>query len=292
VDRTAGQRGYCGETHAVQAAAALLHFGEEPPITGAGGSGTVFFTGCTLQCRFCQNWQVSCGGTGAALEREELADIFLSLQRAGAENVNAVTGTHFSPGILDAYHAARDRGLTIPLVWNSSGYETARSVALLAPSVRYFLPDLKSLDPALSERWLRAADYPRQASQAILAMVAAKPLVLSDGQPVQGVIMRHLVLPGLLDQTRQVLEWFRRRLAGKALLSLMFQYTPIPGRILPPPFDRMLGRDEHRQAIAMLEELGIEDGYYQEPETGSEWLPDFTRARPFPADRSQVVWHC
>jgi putative pyruvate formate lyase activating enzyme len=276
----------------VRAATALLHFGEEPPITGAGGSGTVFFTGCTLQCRFCQNWQLSCGGTGAALDREELADIFLGLQQAGAENINAVTGTHFTPGILDAYRAACDTGLTIPLVWNSSGYETTRSVSLLAAHVRYFLPDLKSLDPGFSERWLRAADYPRQASQAILRMTADKPLRLSDGQPTQGVIVRHLVLPGLLDQTRRVLEWFSRMLAGKALLSLMFQYTPIPGRALPPPFDRMVGRDEYEQAIRMLEEMGIEDGYYQEPETGSEWLPDFTRARPFPSGRSRVIWHC
>ncbi len=292
VDRTAGERGYCGETDVVRAAAALLHFGEEPPITGAGGSGTVFFTGCTLQCRFCQNWQVSCGGAGAALGTEELAGIFLGLQRAGAENINAVTGTHFAPGILDAFNRARGQGLTIPLVWNSSGYETVETVALLAPYVSFFLPDLKSLDGELSARWLRASDYPRRAREAILAMTEAKPLALSaGGQPAQGVIVRHLVLPGLINQTRQVLEWFSRQLAGKALLSLMFQYTPIPGRILPAPFDRMVGRGEYVQAIGIMEELGIEDGYYQEPETGSEWLPDFTRARPFPSGKSRVIWH-
>jgi putative pyruvate formate lyase activating enzyme len=290
VDRSAGAAGWCGESAVVRAASALLHFGEEPPITGSGGSGTVFFTGCTLRCRFCQNWQVSCEGAGAELPAAELAEVFLALERAGGENVNAVTGTHFIPGILQAYAEARGRGLSIPLVWNSSGYETVESVALLAPHVRFFLPDMKSLDTGVTTRWFRAPDYPERAARAILAMAEAKPLRLHDGEPAEGVIVRHLVLPGHGESTRAVLRWFAENLSGRALLSLMFQYTPIPGRGLPAPLDRMVDDAECRAALAMLEEYGIEDGYFQEPETGSEWLPDFSHARPFPSGKSVVVW--
>jgi putative pyruvate formate lyase activating enzyme len=289
--RSRGEPGFCGQGASVRAASALLHFGEEPPITGTGGSGTVFFTGCTLQCRFCQNWQVSSAGAGAELTDQALAGIFLELQGAGAENINAVTGTHFIPGILGALRSARGRGLHIPLVWNSSGYETPEAVQELAPEVRFFLPDLKSLDAELSARWLRAADYPRRACEALLAMARARPLVMDENGPREGMIVRHLVLPGNLAGTRAVLEWFAGNLTGRALISLMFQYTPIPGRELPAPFHRMVSPEEYRAAVDMLEELGIDDGYYQEPETGPEWLPDFTRARPFASGRSTVIWH-
>jgi len=214
VDRARGESGVCGETKAVRAACACLHFGEEPPVTGAGGSGTVFFTGCTLRCRACQNCQISREGFGVELSREALAGIFLSLQREGAGNVNAVTGTHFLPDILEAWTSARARGLVIPLVWNSSGYETVEAVRTLAPRVAFFLPDLKTLDPDLADYWFRASDYPRVASEALLAMAEARPLERGpDGTPVRGVIVRHLVLPGRIDATRQVLAWFAERLA-------------------------------------------------------------------------------
>jgi putative pyruvate formate lyase activating enzyme len=292
VDRTRGEAGFCGETRAVRAACACLHFGEEPPVTGTGGSGAVFFTGCTLRCRACQNCQVSRGGLGAALSTDALAEVFLRLQRAGAENVNAVTGTHFIPGILEAWEAARARGLAIPLVWNSSGYETVEAVRALSPHVSFFLPDLKTLDPALAAYWFDAPEYPRAATEAILAMAEARPLVRGpDGLPTRGVIVRHLVLPGRLEATREVLAWFSRHLAGRALLSLMSQYTPIPGQTLPPPFNRGLTRGEWETALAAIEELGIEDGFVQDLEPGTEWLPDFARERPFSAELSRMVWH-
>jgi putative pyruvate formate lyase activating enzyme len=291
VDRTTGGEGYCGEGPRIRAACACLHFGEEPPITGAGGSGTVFFTGCTLRCGFCQNWQTSACGAGAELSPEELGTIFLLLQHRGAENVNIVTGTQFLPGIIAALRDARSRGLEIPMVWNSSGYETVETVSLLAPEVSFFLPDLKTLDPELARARLHAKDYPEQASQALLAMAQAKPLRWKDEKPVEGTIVRHLVLPGCLDQTRDALAWYRDNLHGRALLSLMFQYTPIPGRELPPPFDRMVTREEHEKALSMLEELGIDDGFYQEPVPDSAWLPDFSRPRPFSSELSRMVWH-
>lgn len=292
VDRTRGETGACGETATVRAACACLHFGEEPPVTGTGGSGTVFFTGCTLRCRACQNCQVSREGLGAELSTGSLAEVFLRLQRAGAQNVNAVTGTHFLPGILAAWEGARSRGLAIPLVWNSSGYETVEAVREVAPHVSFFLPDLKTLDPGLARYWFRAADYPAHAAAALLAMVEARPLERGhDGEPVRGVIVRHLVLPGRIDATRAVLAWFAEHLGGRALFSLMSQYTPIPGQAAEPPFDRGLEPSEWEEARAALEEHGIEDGYVQELVPGTEWLPDFARERPFSAELSRMVWH-
>ena len=292
VDRTGGETAFCGETAVVRAACACLHFGEEPPVTGTGGSGTVFFTGCTLRCRACQNAQLSREGLGAGLSTAALAEVFLRLQRAGAENVNAVTGTHFLPGILDAWKAARARGLLIPLVWNSSGYETVEAVRTLAPHVSFFLPDLKTLDADLAAYWFKAPDYPRHAAAALLAMVDARPLERGpDGTPTRGVIVRHLVLPGRVDATRAVLAWFAEHLAGRALLSLMSQYTPIPGQAVEPPFDRGLAPEEWAQAQAALGDTGIEDGYVQELVPATEWLPDFTRERPFSAELSRMVWH-
>lgn len=292
VDRTGGATGFCGEGRVVRAACACLHFGEEPPVTGAGGSGAVFFTGCTLRCRSCQNAQLSREGFGAELSVGSLADLFLRLQREGAENVNAVTGSHFLPDILAAWQEARRRGLGIPLVWNTSGYETLDAVRALAPHVSFFLPDLKTLDPGLAAYWFRASDYPRRAAEAIRAMAEARPLESGpDGQPLRGVIVRHLVLPGRLEATREVLAWFADHLAGRALLSLMSQYTPIPGGGVEAPFDRVLRRGEWDAALAALAELGIESGYVQELAPDAGWLPDFTRERPFSAALSRTVWH-
>lgn len=295
-ERASGVRGFCGETDAVRAACAVLHFGEEPPVTGTGGSGTVFFTGCTLRCAFCQNIQVSRGGTGAAVGVEGLARIFLDLEAAGAENVNAVTGTHFAPSILEALTIARRQGLKIPLVWNSSGYETPETVDLLGGAVDIWLPDLKTLDPGLSRTLFRAPDYPDRVREAILAMARRRPPEYREGPDggqvlTRGVIVRHLVLPGRLEDTRAVLGWFAGNLDGWALLSLMFQYTPIPGTRPAGDFSRMLRPEEYEAVLAMLEETGIEDGFFQEPERDGDWLPDFTRGKPFPSGRSRTVWH-
>ena len=229
----AGKRGVCGEGDVPRLALACLHFGEEPVLTGRGGSGTLFFTGCTLRCSFCQNHQLSRGGYGAPVSTEELAALMLRLQEEGAANVNLVTGTHFAPHLVEAVAAARRQGMSLPVVWNGSGYERAGTVELLFPAVDVFLPDLKTLDPALSARLFRAPDYPQAAREAILAM-AEKPLAWEPAGPREGLlrsglIVRHLVLPGQLDSTRGVLEWFAARLKGRALLSLMVQYTPVDG---------------------------------------------------------------
>jgi putative pyruvate formate lyase activating enzyme len=294
-DRLGGERGFCREGAELRAAWAGLHFGEEPPLVGSGGSGTIFFTGCTLKCRYCQNDQLSRSELGAGLGTEELARLMLRLQEEGAANINLVTGSHFAPGIAAAAALARGQGLGIPLLWNSSGYESRPALELLAPWIEVWLPDCKTLDPELAGRLLGAREYPEAAREALSFMTAAAPLRLEDGLLRRGVIVRHLVLPGHLESSRAVLAWFRDHLQGKALLSVMVQYTPntrladLAGSGSP---QRRISEAEYEQVLAWLEELGIEEGFIQEPEPGSEWLPDFNRRNPFPEGQARAVWHC
>lgn len=306
VDRNAGQTGFCGETAELRIATASIHRGEEPPITGLGGSGTVFVTGCTLGCSFCQNHQISQRGMGAPVDRDLFAEICLRLEREGAENINIVTGSHAVPAIAEGLAEARRRGLSVPGLWNSSAYESVEGVDLLAEAIDVYLPDLKTLDGTLSARFFRAPDYPQTATAAItrmaeLSSVRFAPSRHADPAPgedapevlVSGVVVRHLVLPDRLDSTRAVLRWFADNLAGKALLSLMTQYTPIPGteRAGNPPPQRFVDEGEYARVVAMLEEFDIEDGFYQELVPGSDWLPDFLRTNPFSSELSVPVWH-
>jgi putative pyruvate formate lyase activating enzyme len=302
-------RGFCGEGARMRLAWAGLHFGEEPPLSEQGGSGTLFFAGCTLKCPFCQNDQLSRGVLGAELSPEELSGLMLELQARGAQNINLVTATQFIPGVVESVRLARDRGLGLPVVWNSSGYERVSALELLEESVEIYLPDCKTLDESLAGRLLGARNYPGAAREAILHMVARRPLQMEGSRMRRGVILRHLVLPGHTRSSRQVLEWFADRLAGRALLSLMFQFTPNPraqaqagqgaaereGRRVP---ERFVSRREYERVVGWLLELGIEEGYCQEPagtageDGGASWLPDFRRPNPFPPGQAVPVWHC
>jgi putative pyruvate formate lyase activating enzyme len=326
VDRSA-ITGYCGESNALRIASASIHRGEEPPLTGGpegGGSGTIFASGCNLGCVFCQNRQITGRpGTGEAGSRanhalgrvvttEEFARICLALQNAGAENINIVTGSHAVPAIVAGIAAARagfadtadlrDGRLTIPVLWNSSAYELPETVELLADTVDVFLPDMKTLDSALAMRYFNAPDYPEAAAGAIEKMMRLSSLQFEarehrPARMVSGVMIRHLVLPGHLESTRTVLHWFAEHCAGKALLSLMFQYTPIaetedsgPVKTANVP-DRFVAREEYETVLDWLTEFGIEDGYCQDLLFSDDWLPDFERANPFPSDLSVPVWH-
>jgi putative pyruvate formate lyase activating enzyme len=299
VDRTCGQRGYCGETAELRVAAAVIHRGEEPPVTGNGGSGAVFISGCNLGCVFCQNYQIShtgSGSAGSALSIEGFARLCLSLERAGAENINIVTGSHAIPAIVAGLKQARTDGLSLPILWNSSAYESIEALALLDDVVSVYLPDLKTLDSALAARYFNAPDYPQQAANAILRMLSCQPELLYEGTALKaGVIVRHLVLPGHLDATHEVLRWFAEHCsgagngAGRALLSLMTQYTPIE-RAQSAPAGFVTER-EYDTVVGWLEELGIDDGFVQDllPDTG--WLPDFSKRNPFASTLSTPVWH-
>ena len=297
VDRLEGEKGYCGESARMRVAWAGLHLGEEPPLIGEKGSGTIFFTGCTLKCESCQNCQISHRGLGRGISSEELAGLMLRLQGRGAANINLVTASHFTPSIIECVSSARTQGLSIPVVWNSSGYEQLSTLDLLRETVDVYLPDCKTLDPEVSRRLMGAADYPVVVQTAVLKMIEDKPLVAENDQLNQGVIIRHLVLPGLPAQSREVLEWFAEHGKGRALLSLMFQYTPVSseggelGRKPRHGPQRRVSRREYEQVLSWLEELGIEDGFVQEPAENDDWLPDFTRLNPFPLGQAVPVWH-
>jgi putative pyruvate formate lyase activating enzyme len=293
VDRTADKAGFCSESHRIRIASACLHCGEEPVLTGDNGSGTVFFSGCTLKCGFCQNCQISSGGIGAEVSEETLAGIFLRLEREGAANINLVTGTHFIPGIIRAIIRARKNGLNIPTLWNSSGYEDEQSIALLDPYIDIWIPDIKTLQPKLAGRLLKRRGYPDVVKKAVFAMKKNRKIKIENGSMKQGVVIRHLVIPGEIDSTKQVLEWFKNNLSSDALLSVMFQYIPIvfsekERKMYPHQY---VSEKEAGTVLKILDDLEIEEGFVQDPSDANTWIPDFTKENPFPPDFAQPVWH-
>ena len=294
VNRLAGETGFCGETGALRIGAALLHCGEEPPLVGQSGSGTIFVSGCNLGCALCQNYQISQGdGTSASLGRavsdKGFVEICKALRDKGAANINIVTGSHAIPGIVQGIIAARNAGVQIPILWNSSAYETPEALELLREYVDIFLPDLKTLDSEIAAKLFNASDYPETAAAAILRMIdMVHEISCEDAH--EKVIIRHLILPGYLESTRSVLRWFSENAKGRAMLSLMTQYTPIPGRAHEAP-KRYLQKTEYETVMNWLEEFNIEAGFCQELVTGSDWLQDFRRPNPFSSKLSVPVWH-
>ncbi len=294
VNRLEGQKGFCGETSVIRLAWAGLHRGEEPPVSAGPGSGTLFFTGCTLRCVFCQNHQLSRSRAGREVTVQELSDIMLNLQEQGAANINCVTGTHFIPGILEALELARDAGMRLPVVWNTSGYESLEMAKILYPHVDLWLPDLKTLEDDLASRLFRGGGYPgavRELIDYVLDRIASGEGMsgIAWGDHPLKLLIRHLILPGQMDSTRQVLEYYAPRARGGVSFSLMTQYTPVPGAAGAAP-RRTLRAEEAETAYRWLEELGIEEGFFQGPPEGDEWLPDFTNPVPFPAGYARKVW--
>jgi putative pyruvate formate lyase activating enzyme len=284
----------------LRVAFAGIHYGEEPPLVCNGGSGAIFITGCSLRCSFCQNNQLSSGGMGRAVDAGEFAGICLALQERGAGNINIVTGTHAAPAIAAGLRLARGRGLSVPILWNCGGYEGAESLALMEGLVDIYLPDLKTLDCGLAARYFNAPDYPQTACKAITRMMELRPLrygACGTGDAlVSGVVIRHLMLPGHIDATAAVIRWVRDNVShpdgARALFSLMSQYvsvTGVPGTADAP--GRCLYRAEYDEALFLLERSGIDDGYTQDYEPGSDRLPDFSRTNPCDADLSTPVWH-
>jgi len=284
VDRLAGETGFCGENAGLRLGTAVIHRGEEPSLVGTGGSGTIFVSGCNLGCVFCQNYQISQGESGGsslgrAVSTGDFAEICVKLRDKGAENINIVTGSHAVPALIEGIITARSAGVQIPVLWNSSAYETTETLELLRDYVDIYLPDLKTLDSGIAEKFFNAPDYPAVATTAILKMMEMAP---------EKVIVRHLILPGYLESTRSVLRWFADNAKDRAQLSLMTQYTPIPGRETAPK--RYLMEDEYETVLGWLEDFKIEDGFCQELVTGSDWLPDFRRSNPFSSELSVPVW--
>lgn len=289
VNRNAGETGFCGETAGLRIAWAGLHFGEEPPITGTGGSGTIFITGCNLGCSFCQNFQISRDSMGTTITYDTFFDICRALENAGAENINIVTGSHAIPALASFLKRVRTEGVSLPVLWNSSGYESVEALGLLDGVVDRWLPDLKTLNPALSGRLFHAPDYPEAARKALCHM--AERASRSSFQPA--MIVRHLVLPEQMDETASLLAWFSNNLRDRAILSLMTQYTPVTTGVAEAdqPAQRYINREEYLTLPDLLTQHGIDDGFFQELVEDSSWLPDFTRIQPFSSALARPIWH-
>ncbi len=280
-DRRAGRPGACRMGAGVRVARAAPHFWEEPPISGPFGSGAVFFSGCGLGCRFCQNAAISSGGFGAPVTVEQLRAIFRRLvEEEGCCNLNLVTGTHFLPEILQAL----DPKPPVPVVWNTGGYETRETLRRLDGIVDVYLPDLKYRDSALAARLSAAPDYPDVACAAIEEMVRQTGPARFDGEGrmTRGTMVRHLVLPGCVDNSLSCVEWFAETFApGTVPLSLMCQYTPMPG--MEPPFDRRVDENEYAAVRSWAELCGIRTGFVQDFAAASAaYIPDFSSLEGVP----------
>lgn len=279
VNRLDGHTGFCGQTGDIRAARAALHFWEEPCISGNCGSGTVFFSGCSLQCVFCQNRSIALGETGRSVSLKRLSEIFLELQEKGAANINLVTAGHFLPQIAYSLGLAKEQGLTIPVVYNTGSYEEADSLRLLEGLVDIYLPDLKYQSSELSGRYSQAPDYFEKASAAIREMYrqAGKP-TFDDvtGLMKHGVIVRHLLLPGQAGDSKRILRYLHDTYENDIYVSIMNQYTPLVKIGLPEELNRPITETEYKKILSFAERIGIEQGFYQEGETAIEsFIPPF-----------------
>ncbi|MCQ2592611.1 MAG: radical SAM protein [Treponema sp.] len=322
INRGLKQTGFCKETDELRIAFAGLHYGEEPLITVFGGSGTIFFTGCTLRCAFCQNYQISQDGLGKAVSTEEFARLCLKLQAEGAENINLVTGSHQIPVIAEGIKAAKTLGVNIPFCWNSSAYENVEMLELLKGLVTIWLPDLKTLSGEFSNKLFGAPDYPQVATRAIKWMLDNNPMEIKEipappnakavdwadefsprDKMFSGVIIRHLFMPGHFGETADVLEWLKENADGNCCLSLMNQYTPVQfneekekilwrQKALSNIENRLVSKQEDEDIQDLIEAFDFDYLFYQELTDDTSWLPDFTKPQPFSNKLAKPVWHC
>ena len=271
VDRTAGQTGYCGCPDVAMVAKTMLHKWEEPVLAGNGGSGAIFFGGCTLGCRYCQNRTISGGPVGKAVDAVQLRGIMEELIAQGAENIDLVTPTQFLPTILPAL----EEKLPVPVVYNCGGYERRQTIERLKGKVDIYLPDMKYADGALAKQLSGAADYFLVAADAIRAMVEqVGPVQWQGDKIVRGVVIRHLILPGHVENSLKVLDWIGETFApGQVLVSLMRQYTPMPG--LSAPLNRKITEEEYDAVLSWMF-LNDLEGFTQEADAAdTAYIPDF-----------------
>lgn len=277
-DRAAGQKGFCGGGNLVRVARAALHYWEEPCISGESGSGTVFFSGCTMRCVFCQNKEISRGETGKEITIERLAEIYLELAAKGANNINLVTPMHYAPQITAALDIARKNGLTLPIVWNTGGWERRESIAAVRDYADIWLSDFKYFDSSLGESLSKAPNYFSVAAAALDQMVkqTCEPVFDENGIMRRGVIVRHLMLPGHLDDTKNVLRFLYENYGDSIWISIMNQYTPMCSDPRFPELSRTVSDEEYNEAIDFACELGVENAFVQEGGTvGESFIPPF-----------------
>ena len=271
VDRTSGKTGFCGCPDTALVAKTMLHKWEEPVLAGSGGSGAIFFGGCTLGCAFCQNRAISAHPTGTAMDSVQLRQAMEALIRQGAENIDLVTPSQFLPTILPALSPK----LPVPVVYNCGGYESTETISALQGLVDIYLPDMKYADDTLGKQLSGVGNYTQIATKAISAMYQqVGPVAWQDDKLIRGVLIRHLILPGQVENSLKVLDWIGETFApGQVLVSLMRQYTPMPG--MPAPFDRTVSEEEYEAVLSWMYLNGLQ-GFTQEASSGdAAFIPDF-----------------
>ena len=275
VDRTSGNLGFCRSADEMKITRAALHFWEEPIISGTRGSGTVFFSGCSLGCVYCQNARISRSSVGRSVTPLQLAEEMLRLEGEGAHNINFVTPTHFAPGVAESIRIARELGLSVPTVYNTGSYDTVKTLGMLDGSVDVYLPDLKYYRADTAEKLSFAADYPVAARAAIAEMVRQRSTpILRDGIIQSGVVVRILLLPSHVAEAKLSLRYLYDTYGDNIYISLMNQYTPMKG--MTSPLDRTVTRSEYSELVTYAERIGVVNAFIQEGGTQKEsFIPDF-----------------
>lgn len=278
INRSTGQTGVCGVSSEIKVARAALHYWEEPCISGKRGSGAVFFSGCSLHCVFCQNSEISDGKEGKVISKERLSDIFIELAGKGANNINLVTPGQYIPDIVWAVNDAKSRGMKLPIIYNTSGYENVTELKLLEGIVDVYLPDFKYMDSTLSARYSRAKDYPSVAKQALSEMVRQQPDVVIDdatGLIQKGVIVRQLLLPGHVNDAKAVLKYLYDTYHDHVYISMMSQFTPIALKDYPE-INRTVTKREYERLVNYALEIGITNAFIQEGDVAKDsFIPAF-----------------
>lgn len=278
VDRGLGKIGFCKVPNQIKVSRAALHFWEEPCISGEEGSGAVFFSGCNLRCVYCQNRKIAEGVYGREITVDRLAAIFLELQDKGANNINLVTPSHYVLQIIEALNLAKERGLKLPVVYNSSAYEKVRTLQLLEGYVDVYLPDFKYMDKGLSAKYSAAENYSEVAKRAIEEMVrqVGKPKFDEHGIIQKGVVVRHLVLPGCVWDSKEVIRYLHSTYKNDIFISILSQFTPMKGLNKYPEINRKVSKKEYEDVVDFAIDIGVENGFIQEGDVAEEsFIPDF-----------------
>lgn len=281
VNRAAGEIGVCGQSSEIRIAWSGLHRGEEPPVSGEKGSGMIFFCGCPLKCQYCQNFQISrtTSPSWLTVTTEELKQIMLELENFGATTLNLVTGTHYIPSIINALNLARSEGLSLPVVWNSSGYETVSALRMIDSFIDLYLLDAKAIDSSVASSFCATSKYPSVLYPVLSFLKKRHPS--TDIEGLKGVLIRHLVFPGTVRQSKEFLHYFADNFKDNFYLSLMTQFVP-PKELSPEQSFPKMTDNEYESLANLLDELDI-DGFIQErSENEILWIPDFTQDQPFP----------
>lgn len=278
-DRIKAKTGYCKAGAEIKIARAALHYWEEPPISGTRGSGAVFFSYCNLGCVFCQNYKISKEHCGKIVSETELAKIFLDLQKQGSHNINLVTPTHYIPQIATALKHAKNDGLCIPVVYNCGGYESAEALKLLDGLIDIYMPDVKYYDDKYAIKYSNAPHYFEHAKKALAQMYrqVGKPVFDADKIMKKGMIVRHMMLPGLLFDSKKILDYLHSEYKNNIYISIMNQYTPMPTVVKYPEINKRVDEKYYNTLVNYAQRLGIENAFIQSGEAvGEEFIPEFS----------------